>query len=110
MGVNGNLPFLPSNNRNRSSLQYTACENTQDNGQCPQQAILPVICHHPKPSYLDKKTFDYLQTKLSGASQQLSTFPLTTAVQHIIQLAQITCTLYTVLCGDMSQLHTIQIV
>jgi hypothetical protein len=69
MGVNGNLPFLPSNNRKRSSLQYMACENTQNNGQCPQQAVFTVTCHQPKPSYLDKKTLiDYLQTKLCGAS------------------------------------------
>lgn len=38
MGMNGNLPFLPSSNRKRSnlSLQNTACENTRENVLCPQ--------------------------------------------------------------------------
>jgi hypothetical protein len=51
-----------------------------------------------------------LQTKLYGAAQQLSGFPLTAVVQHIIELAQITHTVHTVLCDDMNQLHTIQII
>ena len=68
-------------------------------------------CHHPKFLHLDKKNkVDYLQTKLSGASQQLSTFPFKAVVQHIIQLAHTTCAVYTVLCGDMSQLHAIHII
>jgi len=46
-----------------------------------------------------KKEVWLLQTKLSGASQQMNIFPLTAAVQHIIQLAQITCTVHNVLCG-----------
>ena len=38
---------------------------------------------------LKPKTFDLLQTKLSGASHQLSRLQLIAAVQHIIQLEQI---------------------
>ena len=108
MGVNGNLPFRPSNNRKRSSLPYTVCENTQDNVH-----YKPHLLQHATIQNIHtwiKKTSDYLQTKLSVASQQLSAFPLTAAVQHIIQLAQITCTVCTVPCGDMSQLHTIHII
>jgi hypothetical protein len=52
----------------------------------------------------EKKTFDYLHTKLRDASQQLSTFPLTAAVQRPIQLAQITHTVYTFLCVDIRKL------
>jgi len=35
------------------------------------------------------KTFDLIQTKLSGASHQLSRLQLIAAVQHMIQLEQI---------------------
>jgi hypothetical protein len=36
VGLNGNLPFLISNDRNRSSFQNTAHESTKDTGQCPK--------------------------------------------------------------------------
>jgi hypothetical protein len=60
-------------------------------------------------SWIKKKVW-LLQTKLSGASQQLNIFLLTAEVQDIILLAQITCTLHNVLCSDMSQPHTIHII
>ena len=67
---------------------------------------------HNKPYLLQHATIKNINTwpNYLGRLQQLSTFPLTAAVQHIIQLAQKTCTVYTVLYGDMSQPHTIQII
>ena len=74
LGVNGKLPSLPSDNTKRSSLQSTACENTQTVDNVHNRHT---YCNMPPSknlhTWIKKKTSIYLQTKLFWTPKQLST-------------------------------------
>jgi hypothetical protein len=94
LGLKGNSPSLhPITERNPiSKILYV-----KTLGQWTVYTISHTYCN-TSPSKnitlgLKIKTFDLLQTKLSGASHQLSRLPYTAVVYHITQLAQISCSM-----------------